>query len=83
MLFSKLNSLGLIGVKANGRSITLQGGTPESKETALTMEQLQAPAVGTGLISDQDYLTFRALFDDEGFYWRMYLMTSAWAQKPK
>ena len=83
VLFSRLNSLGLTGVKANGRSITLQGGTPESKEMALTMEQLQAPAVSTGLITDQDYLQFRALFDDERFYWRMYLMTSVWAQKPK
>ena len=50
---------------------------------ALTMEQLQVPAVGNGLITDQDYQTFKALFDDETFYWRMYLMTSAWAQKPK
>lgn len=82
-LFGKLISLGLTNVKAIGRAPTLQGGTPESKESALTMEQLQAPAMALGLMSEQEYIAFRSLFDDKEFYFRGYMMTSAWGQKPQ
>lgn len=80
-LFGKLNSLGVTNVRSVGRSLTVQGGTPESREVALTMEQLQAPAIATNVISEPDYLEFRSLFDDEDFYFRMYMMVSTWGQK--
>ena len=82
-LFSRLKSLDLTMVRANGRCLTMQGGTPESKEMTLTMDQLQSPAIATGLITEQEYQDFRSLFDDENFCWRLYLMTSAWGQKPR
>ena len=81
-LFGKLVSLGFSNVKSLGRAVTTQGGTPESRELSFTMEQLQVPAIATGLISEQDYLAFRSLFDDEDFYFRSYMMTSAWGEKP-
>ncbi len=82
-LFGKLISLGLMNVKAIGRTPTVQGGTPESEEVALTMEQLQASAMALELIPEQEYLAFRSLFDDKEFYFRGYMMTSAWGQKPQ
>ena len=83
ILFSRLKSLGLTRVRAHGRCLTMQGGTPESMEITFTVDQLQAPAIATGLISEQEYRDFRSLFDDANFCWRMYLMTSAWGQKPR
>ena len=67
-LAGKPNTLGLQKVKAVGRSLTVQVGTPAPREVALTIEQLQTPAIATGLIFELDYLNFRSLFDDGALY---------------
>ena len=62
-----INALDAIGVSSGWDCLEVGAGTRESKELSLTTEPLQVGSIATVLISEQEYLEFKSLFDDEIF----------------
>ena len=82
-LARRLREHGLEDVGAEGRVLLYQAGTAGATLWRLNFEQLRAPILATGLVTDEEFAADVAALDGADFEMCSPILWSAWGRKPR